>query len=143
MGKGGIHLPKIAASPFRKEFKKVRQHAEDHGWRVEDTSKGYKFLAPPEAVQPGFKGIVVTHETPSDHRAFKNFLGDLKIEGGLLPPDRCEECNRKPKADQVTDLQHDPTACLQQQGIGTEGLSPEEVDEFHDMSHEGDATKAG
>lgn len=129
MGEDRADLPKIAASPFRKEFKKVREHAEGHGWQVDETSKGWMFKAPAEDVQPGFKGLVVTHQTPSDHRAFKNFLGDLKIEGGLLPPDRCERCKPKKKS-------HDPAECLASQGFDLEGLEGDDLHEFHQMSHE-------
>lgn len=131
-----------AASPFAKEFKKVKQHAEGIGWRVDETNKGWMFKAPQESIQPGYKGIVVTHGSPSDHRAFKNFLGDLKNEGGLIwPPEKAMQRERKQQQQQNN--QHDPATCLQAQGVNVVDLSPQDVTELHEMAHEDDARKAG
>ena len=92
----GWSFPKVGTSPFRKEFKQVVDHAKGEGWKVEETKKGWMFKAPAAAVRPGYKGLVVTHGSPSDHRAFKNFLGDLRNEGGLVwPPEKVRQRKEK------------------------------------------------
>jgi hypothetical protein len=127
----------ISSSPFGKEFNKVRKHAEGQGWNVEETKKGWMFKAPADKIQPGFSGIVTTHASPSDHRAFKNFLGDLKNHGGLIwPPERARQ--REEKQQKAMEQEHNPAVCLKSQGIDPEGMDPDDVVQLHDLAHEGD-----
>lgn len=61
---------------FSKELRKLIKELEMQGFRVED--KGTKIMIfPPDPSQP----IVGTHKTPSDHRAWKNFMADLRRVG--------------------------------------------------------------
>lgn len=64
-------------SNFRKDMKRVRRAAEQQGWRVEDTRGGHvKFLSPDRTKSP-----VIGPGTPSDHRAWLNFLAELRRAG--------------------------------------------------------------
>jgi len=127
----------VASNPFGKELKKVRTYAESEGWKVNETKKGWQFLAPADKVQEGFSGIVTTHASPSDHRAFKNFLGDLKNHGGLIwPPERARQ--REEKQQKAMEQEHNPAVCLKSQGIDPEGMDPDDVVQLHDLAHEGD-----
>lgn len=58
-------------------FKDIVRLALGQGWRVEQTKSSHWKFVPPDAT----KKIVVTGGTPSDHRALKNFLADLKRQG--------------------------------------------------------------
>ncbi len=59
-----------------KEFRKVIRRAERQGWRIKATKKG-SMLFPPD----GTKEIVTIHGTPSDHRAFNNFMTRMNASG--------------------------------------------------------------
>lgn len=75
--------------------------------------------------------MVTTHGSPSDNRAFKNFLGDLKNQGGFVwPPEKARQLENKNRKG------HDPVECLEGRGIGTEGLDEDDIEEFHTMAHE-------
>jgi hypothetical protein len=52
--------------------------AEQQGYRVQPTKKGYRVLA------PGGAGSVCLHRTPSDSRAIKNSEADLRRIGVKL-----------------------------------------------------------
>lgn len=49
------------------------------GWQHDRTTRGHhQFFA------PGGKGIVVTSGTPGDHRAFRNFMSEMKRRGFVM-----------------------------------------------------------
>jgi len=61
---------------MKKQMKNLVKQAESQGWRVEPTRNGHvRFLA------PNGTGIVIFASTPSDHRAFKNGLSEMKRQG--------------------------------------------------------------
>ena len=61
---------------MNKAMKKLTKQAEAQGWRVEPTRNGHiRFLA------PDGKTIVIWASTPSDHRAWKNGLSQMKRAG--------------------------------------------------------------
>jgi hypothetical protein len=125
---------KIAANPFGKELKKVRKALAEEGWTEEETTAGWRFKAPKDQIisdgqNPG--GIVVTHGSPSDHRAFKNFLGDLKNTTGFTwPPDRKKKVEEAPSQGRHM---------LNEHGVDTAGFSDEEIEQLHSMAHEDEA----
>jgi len=52
------------------------------GWQHDRTTRGHhQFFA------PNGRDIVTTGGTPSDHRAFRNFLSDMKKRGFVMPID--------------------------------------------------------
>ena len=51
--------------------------AKKQGWRVEQRGSGHTMFFPPEKVL----GIVTVSGTPSDYRALKNIVRDLKERG--------------------------------------------------------------
>jgi hypothetical protein len=57
------------------ELRKVLKAAEDQGWRIEPTKKGWKLYAPDGV------NIVIVHNTPSDHRALKNTIARMRQYG--------------------------------------------------------------
>ncbi len=63
------------------DWKKLVKEAERQGWTVEVIRKGLK-LIPPDPT----KKIVVVHGTPSDQRAIRNKIADLRREGLQWPP---------------------------------------------------------
>jgi hypothetical protein len=65
---------------FNKELRGVLEAAEAQGWRVEPSKAGY-LLFPPDQSQ----GIVSVHKTPSDHRAMKNLIGEMRRRGFIWP----------------------------------------------------------
>lgn len=133
-----ISVVNIGSSPFGKELKKVRDHAESLGWTVDPTSKGLMFKAPPDLVQPGVKGMVLTHDSPSDHRAFKKFLRDMKNQGGFIwPPEKAKLREQKKQPDESVELTHDPATCLKEtQGVETSDMTPEDIEELHSLAHD-------
>lgn len=52
--------------------------AEQQGFTVETTRKGWRVLA------PGGQGMAHLHRTPGDHRAFRNSKSDLRRIGVQL-----------------------------------------------------------
>jgi hypothetical protein len=61
---------------MEKDFKKVIRRAERAGWTVKVKKKGFQ-LVPPDKN----KEIVTIHGTPSDQRAFNNFLSQMRQSG--------------------------------------------------------------
>ena len=63
--------------PDSKQIRKLIKDAEKwSGWRVEAVKKGW-MLYPPDKSQSG----VLIHKTPSDHRAWKNMMSELRKRG--------------------------------------------------------------
>lgn len=75
---------KEAAKPFRKEYQAVRDEAVSQGWRVMDKGEKGQMLYPPDQK----KKIVTWHHTTSDHRAFQNFISEMRRQGLEWPPPR-------------------------------------------------------
>lgn len=66
------------------EWKKLVKEARRQGWRLEHGRRGQLKLIPPEPD----KGIVILHRTPSDRRAFRNAVGEMRRRGLAWPPPR-------------------------------------------------------
>lgn len=64
------------------EWKKLFKEAERQGWRIEGGRKGQVKLIPPDPT----KQIVFVHTTPSDHRAMKNTIAEMRRQGIQWPP---------------------------------------------------------
>jgi hypothetical protein len=62
------------------DIREIDRQLQDQGWRQEETSKGHVRYLPPDAKAP----IVVRSGTPSDHRAWDNFMAQLKRSGAKL-----------------------------------------------------------
>jgi hypothetical protein len=62
------------------DFRKIRKEALKQGWVPEPISSGEMFYSP--------NGVdkVAWHNTPSDVRAVRNFLSELKKGGFIWPP---------------------------------------------------------
>lgn len=58
-------------------FKDIIRYALGQGWRVEQTRSSHWKFVPPDTT----KQIVVMSSTPSDHRAIKNFIAQLRRSG--------------------------------------------------------------
>lgn len=56
-------------------YKELIKAAEDAGWTLERTKKGYRMK------HPNGKDAVGFHGTPSDNRALKNARGDFRRAG--------------------------------------------------------------
>lgn len=69
---------------FGHELRDVTRQLEAQGWRHEDTSKGHHKFLPPDPKAP----IVVCSGTPSDHRAWDNFMSQLKRSGAHISRNR-------------------------------------------------------
>jgi hypothetical protein len=63
------------------ETKRLVRAAREQGWRVRETGKGYLSFWPPDHRQ----SCVVRAKTPSDHRAERNFLREMKRRGFIWP----------------------------------------------------------
>lgn len=61
-------------------WEKVRQSALEQGWSEESIKKGLR-LVPPDSSKP----MVVLHRTPSDHRALKNTIAQMRRSGFVWP----------------------------------------------------------
>lgn len=59
-----------------KEVRKLVKALREQGWRVEETRKGHF-----QAFAPSGVGIVTIPGTPSDHRAMRNVMADLRRFG--------------------------------------------------------------
>jgi hypothetical protein len=57
-----------------REFKKLRKQAEEQGWRIEETKKGYLLHA------PDGENHVTTHREPTE-AALKMIVSDMKRLG--------------------------------------------------------------
>ncbi len=64
------------------DWKKLIKEAERQGWTIEHGRKGQRKLIPPDPT----KQIVFVHRTPSDHRAIKNTLAEMRHQGFQWPP---------------------------------------------------------
>lgn len=62
---------------MKADLRDVSERAREHGWVVERTNSNHWRFIPPDPTKP----IVVTGGTPSDYRAYKNFLSQLKRSG--------------------------------------------------------------
>lgn len=62
------------------EWTKVLKAAGEQGWRVESTKKGFRLLPPDPS-----KSAVAIHRTPSDHRAMKNTIAQMRRSGFVWP----------------------------------------------------------
>lgn len=65
---------------MNRELRRIFAELTEQGFRTTETKKGW-IVYPPDPS----RGVVVAHSTPSDHRAIKNFVGDLK-RAGFEPP---------------------------------------------------------
>lgn len=65
-------------SKRRNEAAELVALAEEQGYRVQPTRKGWRVLA------PDGKGSTCLHKTPSDHRSLKNTVADLRRIGVKL-----------------------------------------------------------
>lgn len=64
------------------EWKRLVKEAARQGWRIQQGRKGQTILTPPDPDRE----IVVVHDTPSDHRAFKNAVARMRRQGLQWPP---------------------------------------------------------
>jgi hypothetical protein len=65
------------------ELRKYRRTAREQGWHERPTKKGFQLIPPAPEKEP-----VQVHGTPSDHRALRNLLSDLRRNGLVWPPPR-------------------------------------------------------
>lgn len=63
------------------DWNKILKAAKDQGWTIEKVKNGQR-LVPPDRSKPK----VVVHSTPSDVRAIRNKLRDLRHSGLQWPP---------------------------------------------------------
>ena len=68
------------------ETKRLVWAAEEQGWRVRETGKNHLSFWPPDRRQ----SCVIRAKTPSDHRAGRNFLREMKKRGFIWPWGRQE-----------------------------------------------------
>lgn len=59
----------------------IERAAKEQGWEVGRTKKGHPRFVPPDPT----RGIVIGSGTPSDWRALKNLLAELKRQGFIWP----------------------------------------------------------
>lgn len=62
------------------DWEEIQGAALEQGWRVEKIKKGVR-LVPPDPSKP----MVVIHRTPSDHRALKNTIAQMRRSGFVWP----------------------------------------------------------
>lgn len=60
----------------KKQVTRVLRDLERQGWRIQPKKKGTMLFPPDPAATP-----VTVHGTPSDNRAYNNFLADLRRSG--------------------------------------------------------------
>jgi hypothetical protein len=63
------------------EWKKLVKEAERQGWAVTPSRKGLKLVPPDPSKQ-----VVFVHQTPSDQRAMRNAIAEMKRQGLQWPP---------------------------------------------------------
>ena len=63
------------------DWKDILKAAKDQGWREEPIKKGIR-LVPPDTSKPA----VVIHRTPSDNRAIRNTVSQMRRSGLNWPP---------------------------------------------------------
>ena len=66
------------------DWKRLVREAERQGWMVERRRNGQTKLIPPDPA----KQIVFIHDTPSDSRALKNAIAEMRRQGLAWPPKR-------------------------------------------------------
>jgi hypothetical protein len=64
----------------RCNYKKVFRKARQQGWKVTISNGNHWKLVPPDPTRK----ILFTANSPSDYRAFRNFLADMK-RNGFIP----------------------------------------------------------
>lgn len=64
------------------DWRRIVKEAERQGWTIERGRKGQLKLIPPDPA----KQIVFVHGTPSDHRAIKNAIAEMRRQGLQWPP---------------------------------------------------------
>jgi len=71
----------------------IEKAAKEQGWEVGRTKKGHPRFVPPDPT----KEIVIGSGTPSDWRALKNLLAQLKRQGFIWPwpPQKGKEKEKK------------------------------------------------
>ncbi len=62
------------------DWTRVLEAAQEQRWRIVETKNGAMLLA------PNGIGKVTIHATPSDHRALKNVISQMRREGGFQWP---------------------------------------------------------
>lgn len=62
------------------DYRDIERAAREQGWAVKPIKKGVQFI-PPDPQRP----IVTWHGTPSDVRAVRNFLAQMKRSGLIWP----------------------------------------------------------
>lgn len=63
------------------DIRDIEKAARAQGWQIGTSKKGHLRWVPPDPSKP----IVVGSGTPSDHRAVRNFLAQLKRSGLVWP----------------------------------------------------------
>lgn len=63
-------------------WKKLLKEAQKQGWSIQQGRKGQMRLVPPDPSRQ----IVFVHQTPSDHRAIKNAIAEMRRQGLQWPP---------------------------------------------------------
>jgi predicted RNA binding protein YcfA (HicA-like mRNA interferase family) len=63
------------------DLREIEKAAKEQGWQVGRTMKGHLRYVPPDPT----RRIVIGSGTPSDSRAMKNFLAELKRQGFIWP----------------------------------------------------------
>lgn len=67
---------KRGGTAIKKEYKDLLKKLEQAGWELKPIKSGY-IAYPPDKTQSG----VTIHGTPSDHRAWKNLMSELRKRG--------------------------------------------------------------
>jgi hypothetical protein len=68
------------------ETRRLIKAAVDQGWRVRETGKNYLLFWPPDRK----RSCVIRAKTPSDHRAERNFLQEMRKRGFIWPSGKQE-----------------------------------------------------
>jgi hypothetical protein len=63
------------------DLRDIARAAQEQGWEIGVTKKGHLRYVPPDREQP----IVIGSGTPSDKRALKNFVAQLRRSGFVWP----------------------------------------------------------
>lgn len=63
------------------DIRKIEKAAREQGWEVGRTKKGHLKFVPPDPS----KNIVIGSGAPSDQRAIRNLLAELKRQGFIWP----------------------------------------------------------
>ena len=71
---GRVYAPLMAS--VQKEIREIVREAERQGWRVERRKSGVSQLYAPDG-----ENIVTAHSTPSDRRALRNMIANMRQFG--------------------------------------------------------------